>query len=185
MRVWKRCKGERGQAMVEFALVFPIFILIVLFIVDVSWIAAQRTAFDHGCIYSSWSISADEFGDHDLLEDSASEMVYTDGVSDALMANIRESNIWGLVSDNVTVYNARARCYNREENYDVPGRIIYSSGNDVTEASSMTRYMDLTADIRYDIYPLTFVGRIFFGSRITLEKQYETTKIMRSQRRSG
>lgn len=185
LRGWKRFKGERGQGLVEFALVFPIFLAIVLFIVDVGWITAQRTAFDHGCIYSTWSISADEIGDSDPLEDISSETKYIDGVNEALLANIKTSNIWGLISNNIHVSNATARCYNREESFHVPGRVVSDTEAGVLEASTMTRYMDLSANIRYDIYPITFIGKLFFGESITLEKQYETTKIVRSQSRSG
>ena len=179
MRKRKRVKEELGQGMVEFALIFPIFLMIVMFIVDAGWVAAQRTAFENGYIHSSWSVSAAEVGDYDTLEETPSRKVYSNGVDDALMDNIRESNIWGLIPNNVAVLNAQATCFNKEETFDVPGR-----DGEAVQAVSRTRFMDLNANIRYDIYPLTFIGKMIFGNRVTLQKTYQTTKVVASQHSS-
>ena len=40
---WKQFRNEQAQAMVEFALVLPIFLGIVLFILDAGWIAVSAT----------------------------------------------------------------------------------------------------------------------------------------------
>lgn len=177
----KKFKDERGQAMVEFALVFPIFLVIVLFIVDASWVAMQRTAFDHGCMMSTWTITPGEIG----YNDYAQEFETTANVGDALRVNIQKSNIWGLLPDNISISNARARCYSQKGSFNVPIGQGNSSDSDVLEASSENWYMDLSATIHYDIYPLTFVGSWFFSNRVTVEKQYEATTALQAEKRTG
>lgn len=180
MRKWKRGGNELGQGTVEFALIVPIFLVVVLFIVEAGWVIAQRTAFYNGCIYSSWSVSAADVGDFDTLAETPSRKVYTRGVGDTLIEKIRASNIWGLIPENVTVKNAQAVFYNKEDTFDIPGK----DPSAAVSAVARTRYMDLHAEIKYEIYPLTFVGRILYGDLIILEKDYETTKVVASLHRS-
>lgn len=44
-----RLKEERGQAMVEFALVLPILILIVCIIIDLGWIFGNQITLNNAC----------------------------------------------------------------------------------------------------------------------------------------
>lgn len=46
-RHWK--KGERGQAMVEFALVLPVLVLFLCGIIDFGWIFYNQIAINNGC----------------------------------------------------------------------------------------------------------------------------------------
>ena len=46
MDIKKLIKKEKGQGIVEFALVFPIFLAIMLAIIDFSWIAYQSSVFN-------------------------------------------------------------------------------------------------------------------------------------------
>ena len=112
---------------------------------------------------------------------------YTIGVGDALKANIKESNIWGLFSDNLSVSEASATCYN-EAKQDL---YVPSTDGKELNATSITRYMRLKAKISYDIYPLTFVGgTLFFPKgeglkKITLVKEYDATRVLKSESRTG
>lgn len=45
----KRLKGEKGQAMVEFALVLPIFLLIICGILDFGWMFYNQLSLDNAC----------------------------------------------------------------------------------------------------------------------------------------
>ena len=174
-------RSERGQGLVEFALVLPIFLAIVFFIIDAGWVTSQKTAFDQGYMYSSWEISAGQIGDSDPLETSPSRAAYTGArVSDALMETMRGSNLWGVLPENVSISNAEAVFYNEEEAYKVPGR----TAGDAVPALNRTRYMNLSADIRYDIYPLTVFGQLIFGNHITMEKEIQCTRVVASQHRS-
>ena len=184
---WKRFRNEQAQAMVEFALVLPIFLGIVLFILDAGWIAVQRTAFENGFMHATWTVSAEQIGDTGSHFEDEEETVYTIGVGDALKANIKEGNIWGLFSDNLSVSEASATCYN-EAKQDL---YVPSTDGKELNATSITRYMRLKAKISYDIYPLTFVGgTLFFPKgeglqKITLVKEYDATRVLKSESRTG
>ena len=174
-------KKECGQALVEFALVLPLFLAMVLFIIEVGWIIIQRTVFDQGYMYSSWSVTADKLGDSDTLDETPSHAIYYGTVViDAMMDGLKESDLWGFEPGNVSIINAEADLYNMEETYHVPGR----TPADVILAVNRTRYMDLSADISYSITPLTFFGRFLFDNSITVEKEISCTRVVASQHRS-
>lgn len=45
----KRLKGEKGQAMVEFALILPILLLIICGIIDFGWMFYNQLSIDNAC----------------------------------------------------------------------------------------------------------------------------------------
>ncbi len=172
-------QNDSGQAMVEFALTLWIFLLIIFFIIDFGWVAYQRTSFEYGYIHSSWAISADDLGDKDPLDEDPSEASYSGTlVSDALSDELDERSP-GIIAANMTITNAKAELYNKPETYKVPGRT-----GDAIEAVSRTRYMDLSADFSYVIRPITPIGKMFFKEEITVEKELERTRVVRTQHRS-
>lgn len=169
----KQFRDEQAQAMVEFALVLPIFLAVVLFIVEAGWVAIQRTAFDNGFMQTTWAVTEEQ-----IRGGGPQKEYYEAGVADALEANIKESNIWGLFSSNLNVSQAKAHCYNVTNQYEVN-----NSAN--LPATTETRYIDLDAVIIYKIHPLTYIGRLCFGDEIELNKHYVTTKVLKSETRSG
>lgn len=176
----KGCAGESGQSMVEFALVLPLFLLIVLFIIDSGWISYQKSSFDHGYHQASWSISASELGDSDALESVPSECVYSGaGVTELVRREMHTGTVQ-IDDSNLTILNAQARLYNKEESFQVPG----SSPGEVLNGKKWTRYLDLTATVEYSVKPITYVGTIFFGDSFVVKKQLSQTKIVRAQLRS-
>ena len=48
-RVRKKCRGEDGQAMVEFALILPIFLLILCGIIDFGWLFYNQLSLNNAC----------------------------------------------------------------------------------------------------------------------------------------
>lgn len=173
--------SQKGQAMVEFALVLPLFLLIILFIIDFCWIAYQKSMFEECVIHASWDISADELGDMDPLEDVPARKVYSGAtVKNSLLHSIQESSLWGLYPLRISVENATATLYNSETSFDVPGR----KPTDIVSAISRTRHMDLQADLSYAVSPLTFIGRLVFGDNVQIEKHLECTRIISTQHRS-
>ena len=174
-------KQDKGQGMVEFALVFPIFIMIILFIIEVGWMSYQQTVFDQSYQYSSWSVQASDFGDSDPMDTCPAKAVYSENtVSDPFVERIKEASFWGFLPENLTVSDAQAVMENKEVTFSVPGR----TPSDSITAISRTRYMDLKATLSYDIYPLTFLGRQVFGSRVTKEKKLNCSRIVATQHRS-
>ncbi|MEY8353960.1 TadE family protein [Lachnospiraceae bacterium 54-53] len=181
MRCFFALKGEKGQGMVEFALVFPVFFMILLLIMETGWLTYQQTVFDQSYQYSSWTLQASDLGDSDSLESCPSRAVYSgNAVSDPLITRIKEASFWGFIPENMVVNNAQAVLHNEEETFSVPGR----TPSETVTAVSRTRYMDINADISYDIYPLTYLGRQIFGARITKEKKINCSRIVASQHRS-
>jgi len=176
----KISSNESGQSIVEFGLVLPLFLLILFFIIDFGWLAYQWASFEYGYIQASWSISAADLGDTDPLEDVPSEALYSGAiVADTIRDDLKNSSL-GISSDNLSVTNAQAVLYNTEENFAVPGR----KPNEPVMAVSRTRYMKLSATLRYDVQPMTYVGRLFFGSMISFEKDLDRTRVVRTQSRS-
>ena len=182
MRFIFSMKGENGQGMVEFALVFPVFFTILLLIIEAGWLTYQQTMFDQSYQYSSWTLQASDLGDVDTLEACPAKASYSGStVSDPLLARIEEASLWGLMLKNITISNAQAELYNEEETFSVPGR----KPSDAVLATSRTRYMKINADVSYDIYPLTYLGKSIFGTRITKEKKINCLRIVATQHRSG
>lgn len=48
-RMRKKCRGEDGQAMVEFALILPIFLLILCGIIDFGWLFYNQLSLNNAC----------------------------------------------------------------------------------------------------------------------------------------
>lgn len=181
MKYLPALKQDKGQGMVEFALVFPIFFMIILFIIEVGWMSYQQTVIDQSYQYSSWSVQASDFGDSDPMDTCPSKAVYSGNtVSDPLVERIKEASFWGFLPENLTVSDAQAVMENEEVTFSVPGR----TPADTATAISRTRYMDLKATLSYDIYPLTFLGRQVFGSRVTKEKKLSCSRVVATQHRS-
>jgi hypothetical protein len=172
---------DSGQGMVEFALVFPIFITILLFIIEAGWMTYQQTVFDQSYQYSSWTIGPSDLGDYDPLDSCPSHAVYNGNtVAEPFAEKLKEASFWGFIPENLTVSNAQAEMHNEEDTFSVPGR----APGDAVTAISRTRYMKLEATLSYDIYPLTFLGRQVFGDRVTKEKKLSCNRIAATQHRS-
>ena len=172
-------RDEGGQGLVEFALVLPIFLLIIFMIIDFSWLCYQRSSFNYGYLKASCEITADDLGDMDALEKIPSLYTYTGAtVSDQIKKSISESND-GILEGNLKVVNATATLYNKKDNYTIP-----NYKNEKEDANSITRYMDLNAKLEYEITPLTFIGKTFIGDTVKIEKYLERTNIIKSHHRT-
>jgi hypothetical protein len=79
----------------------------------------------------------------------------------------------GALSTRISVENATATLYNTETSFNVPGR----TPADIVSAISRTRYMDLSADLSYDVSPLTFIGQLVFGDNVLVKKHLECTRL--------
>lgn len=176
----RETRGEKGQAIVEFALVFPMFLLIIFGIIDFSWIGYQKASFEYGYMQASWYVSAEDLNDYDTLEKTPSQKTYTGTiVADILREDIEGSSL-GIKPESLSVRNARAKLYNKEGGFKVPG----ATGRGDNEAYGITRYMDISAFIDYEVQPLTFLGRTLFGDNFSFTKALDRTRVVRRQTRS-
>lgn len=170
---------ESGQAIVEFALVLPIFIMILFAIVEFSWIGYQKASFEYGYIQASWYVSANDLNDYDDLEKIPSEAIYKGSiVSDTLREDMEDSSL-GVNPTKLSIRDAEAKLYNEKGTFKVIGQ----DGSEV-DAYGITRYMDLTANIDYEIQPLTFFGKSLFGDNLSFTKDLDRTRVVRRQVRT-
>lgn len=170
---------ESGQGIVEFALVFPIFLVIIFAIIDFGWIGYQKASFEYGYIQASWYVSANDLNDYDDLERVGSEKTYEGAIlSDLLREDMKNSSL-GVNSTKLSIRDAKAVLHNKEGKFNVSEL----DGSEV-EAYGITRYMDLTASIDYEVQPLTFLGRSLFGENLSFTKDLNRTRVVRRQVRS-
>lgn len=173
--------NERGQAIVEFALVIPVFLLIIFIIIELGWIGYQKNLFAQGYTHASWDITAEKLNDMDPLTSSNSVNTYSGSlVEDLIKDALKESSLWGFDSNNLVIRNARATLYNRETEFDVPGRVPGTA----TSAKSITRYMDISADLEYNIKPIMGLANFVNSSFLRDEKQLNYTRVVGTQKRS-
>ena len=177
----KIIKCEKGQALVEFAIVIPVFMFFLLIIIEFSWISYQRGLFSYGYNHAAWDITADKLSDMDPLKASGSAKTYTGSTVEKLIIDtISDSALWGVDTGNIKASNAVAYMYNKESSFDVPGR----KAGEVNQASAVTRYMELSADLSYDIRPMTGFGQSLFGHLLHVEKDFSCIRVVGAQRRS-
>lgn len=159
----------------EFALLLPVFLMIIFTIVDFGWIALQRGTFLQGCNHISWNITANALEDRDSMNDAPSKITYgIETVAPLVYSDMSERSLLGFDPSRFTVKSAYAELYNKEGSFDVPGR-----NPDMTvTAINRTRYMDLTAEVSYDIYPMSIVGQMMFGKKITVDQTLYCTRVL-------
>ena len=160
-------KSEKGQSTVEFALVIPIFLFLVFFILDVSWINYQIISFDYGYRQASWKISISD------PDPSISRTLTGSSVSSLLSTNVVDNSI-GVIPSNLTIYSATLNLWSDTITDKYPG----SSYGSYEYQTNYWRYMRIRANFVYKIYPITPIGKIFFGSVITKSKQLDKERLL-------
>ncbi len=179
----KGLRREAGQAMVEFALVLPVFLAIVLGIMDIGYVTAQREMFLQGCSHLSWEMTAASLGDTDDLNSVPSNKKYDEEtVTPLIYAELQEHSLFGYDENRLNVLSASAEMYNKQDYYTVPG---YEIPAPEENAVSITRYIDINAELSYDIYPLTFAGKWMFGDKYTVTEEIDCTRVLSTRHRSG
>lgn len=177
----KKEHGEAGQALVEFALVLPVFLLVLFGIIELGWMEYQEISFTQGVAHAAWDVSADQLGDHDAMTGAGSHKSYSGASVQRLVADaVAKNSLWAFQRDNLTVRSATATLYNDESTASVPG---IRSG-ETTEARAVTRYMELRAEISYKIDSVTGLGSWFFRAPVELTREIECKRMVGAERRS-
>lgn len=185
---YRKKNNEVGQAMVEWALVFPVFLLLVFGIIDFSWLGYQRLMFESSFQMTGWDFALNlkrPGGGEDLTDEdiwlyditpdtydvSSPDVVTVNGSSYALGEGIKkhmlESAVGFLEADKLTVTSAGAdfKIVRHEDYY-------YTGNTDQIMVESFHLQVDLTGDLKYKVEFLTPVGRIFDPSgEVILEKK--------------
>lgn len=175
----KLVKDEKGQGILEFALVFPIFIFIIFTIIDFTWFAYQSHSINYSYQKAGWEISLDEIGDTDDLEDIPSKNIITGTLVTKIIKDKINMSADGIILNNLQVENGKFTLTNSRANFKLPDR-----NGEILYGSRTNRYLQIDADIIYQIKPLTYVGKIFFGNSYEIKRKLDRKIIAKVQQRS-
>ena len=184
-RRWASTSKRRtsGQALVEFALVFPLFIAILFAIIDFGWMAYQKAAFDYSRIHTSW-----DYAGLDVNNPSSTifKLRYTDGptttrtyesddVRKAVKDSIAKAPSIGFDTDELKVDSASVTISNVPSESTVPDR-----KGDATKATRVTRQARLEATVKYNVKPI--IGLLIQPVEVT--ENIDVTHVVGDQTRT-
>lgn len=159
---------ESGQALVEYALVLPLFLMLLCITIDCAWVGYQSICFDYSYREASWALS---------VPDSDPSTSYTLTGSDAaepIMENM-EATALGIKRENLSIDKNNASIYQwsviKKDLYPAYQRGSYES------ISNYWRYMHIKAQLTYRVYPLTPMGQALFGDCLTYTKNLDKTRL--------
>jgi len=158
-----------GQALVEFALVFPLFIMILFAIIDFGWMAYQKAAFDYSRIHTSWDYAGLDVGN------PSSKTYDSTRVQKAVKASIAKAPSIGFDASELTVENAKVTISNVPSESTVPDR-----NNDPTKATKVTRQARLEATVKYNVKPI--IGLLIKPVEVT--EKIDVTHVVGNQTRT-
>ncbi len=158
-----------GQALVEFALVFPLFIMILFAIIDFGWMAYQKAAFDYSRIHTSWDYAGLDVGN------PSSTTFDSVRVQAAVKASIAKAPSIGFDASELTVENAKVTISNVPSESTVPDR-----KNDPTKATKVTRQARLEATVKYNVKPI--IGLLIKPVEVT--EKIDVTHVVGNQTRT-
>ncbi|SFH98966.1 Flp pilus assembly protein TadG [Tindallia magadiensis] len=154
-------KEKRGQAILEYVLVAPLFLAAFLMVIDVGWVSYQRVLFDYTVRHASWEWRPSGATQNIVL--NGHQRVFSGSVAnDALRDQlINENNLTShLRTSDITVRNGRINVY--------PGvkfqRHKTRFGSD--DGRRRLVNMETKADVDYIMRPITPVGRTLLGNEI-------------------
>ena len=149
-------RSTSGQALVEFALVFPLFIAILFAIIDFGWMAYQKAAFDYSRIHTSWDYAGLDVNNPSsttfklrYTDDPTTTGTYTEGVPKAVKDSIAKAPSIGFDANELNVTSASVTMSNIPTESTVPDR----EGN-ATKATKIARQATLKATVTYKIKPI-------------------------------
>ena len=175
-----------GQALVEFALVFPLFIMILFAIIDFGWMAYQKAAFDYSRIHTSWDYAGLDVGNPSSTTfnwsyeqtDPTKSQTYTAGVQAAVKTSIEKAPSIGFDTSELTVENAKVTISNVPSESTVPDR--KTPDPDPTKATKVTRQARLEATVKYNVKPI--IGLLIKPVEVT--ERIDVTHVVGNQTRT-
>lgn len=147
-------RSTSGQALVEFALVFPLFIAILFAIIDFGWMAYQKAAFDYSRIHTSWDYAGLDVNNpssttFDWRYTGNPTTTKTYDVRGAVKDSIAKAPSIGFDVNELKVDSASVTMSNILTESTVPDR----EGN-ATKATKIARQATLKATVTYKIKPI-------------------------------
>ncbi|MFM1515773.1 TadE/TadG family type IV pilus assembly protein [Helcococcus ovis] len=163
-KLFRLKKSEKGQGMVEFALVFPMFIFICLFIIEVGWIAYNYISFDYTYRVASWELRP--------KYDNTSKQprgLYNGEVENLIYDKLKEN---GLSTSGIKITDASISFSTKDE--DVV------TINNYTD-KSRKYYMEIKGNMTKEVPLITPVGKMFMGSSFPLTKKLDKLRLLESK----
>lgn len=188
--VLKFKKNEKGQAMVEYAIVLPIFLLVMMFLMEIGWITYQKVIFDYTCRNTAWEIGNIQVKGYEGFTwprwfSNAEEHVMnyktvtviptsnSNGVIKEYFSIANDNTTGHIDTDNITVSNGKVSIYPGDKHY----RNKKPMGEDpeiqqeVQDNIFRTTNIEIEGKIEYVVQTITPVNQLcekIFGQPIKL-----------------
>lgn len=161
-------RRESGQALVEYALVLPLFVMLLCAIIDCGWIGYQYISFDYSYRQASWELKVDD------TAEKGKSLTLTGSDAEKPIVDNMASTALGINRKELSVTNPEIYLWSEIKTEKNPG---VSKGE--YEISSMYwRYMRIKAKLYYQVHPLTPVGKTLFGGTLTYSKVLEKERLL-------
>lgn len=174
-------RKESGQALVEYALVLPLFLAALCATIDCAWIGYQYICFDYSYREASWELSVPNDNnpgeDYSLTGRDAAELIMANMEATAL--GIKRENLSIDAGDGEDTASINLWSVTKVDYY--PG--FYYDRHDVSKdywyekGENYWRYMRIKAKLTYEVYPPTPVGQVLFGNHLTYTKDLDKTRL--------
>lgn len=164
-----KLRGEKGQAMIEFALILPLFVVFMLFIMDVGWITYQKVLFNYTSRHITWELKLSSYDDWVMAAQMPYDIVGHEA-NDLLKHHfLKSNNDKGnrLDDDQISVRKGSISIYpgKRAYKYDVPEDNNYAQKS----IDFDTTTYEIMGEITYRVRPLTPIANHFFEEGILLK----------------
>lgn len=186
VNIKKTLKKEKGQAMVEYAFIIPIFLMLLLVTIDFGWIIYQKNMFDYTCRHSAWEMDLESFDEYSL---NTQLKIHLTGWE----ANQFLEDYFRIVNRNTLGHlDTRNVRFKNSEIFIYPGvtKYKYKKPEDLPEyaASDLNLdYKNTTIEIRgegsYKINTITPLSKPFLKDGITVKNSIH--KILKSRKKAG
>lgn len=158
-------KNKNGQALVEFALVLPLFLMLTFAVIDLGWMMNKYLTFDYAYRNASWTMSISYDSDY-------SQTISGESAKKAIKEAMKKTS--SLVDEeDLSVSDAKLKCWTEKKDYYTP-----KSGGGTDQNTKKWRYAQITASLVYTVEPLTPVGKVIFGEQLTFTKNLEKNRLI-------
>lgn len=161
--------NEKGQEMVEFALVLPIFLLVCFGIIDFSWIMNQYISFNQAARSAEWNVKIEDTKG----SDSADSLSVANDVAEPIINKEMADDSPTLQTSDLTVSNSSISISSQKQYYCNP-----DDNGSVNNFTRNYRMIRVQADLSYKVPLLTPVAKMLFQQGITLSKHIDKERIL-------
>lgn len=183
----KKIKSEKGQVMVEFSLVLPLFLLLLFAIIEISYISYHQVLFDHTMRSATWRVREARI-ENSVMAGAhyGNEYIYEgEGARSLIMKSIGETNdsVFGKLDMNqLTIDRPRIIFYlddNKEYKYQKPARLDYLTYDEAkpTKVEYKILLVKIQGDANYRIPSVTPFTKLIFKDGLVLKKDLNKIKI--------